>query len=61
MESASPIKAVCRMDAAAEPPWMACFACLDPACRFHVRIAGWHKHTCRLHFSYIRHGLTRQQ
>ncbi len=40
MESASLIKTVCRTDAAAEPPWMAYFACLDQACRFHVRIAG---------------------
>jgi len=40
MESASLIKTVCRMDAAAEPPWMACFACLDLAYRFRVRIAG---------------------
>jgi len=38
MKPASLIKAVCRMDAAAEPPWMACFVCLDQACRFHVRI-----------------------
>ncbi len=28
MESVSLIKTVCRTDAAAEPPWMACFACL---------------------------------
>jgi len=41
MESASLIKTVCHTDAAAEPPWMAYLACLDPACRFHVRIAGW--------------------
>jgi len=39
MESVSLIKTVCRTDAAAGPPWMACFACLDPAYRFHVRIA----------------------
>ncbi len=25
------IKAICHTDAAAEPPWMACFACLDSA------------------------------
>ncbi|HEC28100.1 MAG TPA: hypothetical protein ENI65_00735 [Gammaproteobacteria bacterium] len=38
MKPASLIKTVCRTDAAAEPSWMACFACLDQACRFHVRI-----------------------
>ncbi|HEC29970.1 MAG TPA: hypothetical protein ENI65_10330 [Gammaproteobacteria bacterium] len=27
----SRIKTVCRTDAAVEPPWMACFACLDSA------------------------------
>ncbi|HEC28280.1 MAG TPA: hypothetical protein ENI65_01655 [Gammaproteobacteria bacterium] len=40
MEPVSRIKTACRTDAAAEPPWMACFACLDSAYRFHVRIAG---------------------
>jgi len=40
MESVSLIKTVCRTDAAAGPPWMARFACLDPAYRFHARIAG---------------------
>ncbi|HEC30210.1 MAG TPA: hypothetical protein ENI65_11550 [Gammaproteobacteria bacterium] len=55
------IKTVCRTDAAAEPPWMACFARLDPAYRFHVRITlSSPKRTCRLHFNYIRHGLTGQ-
>ncbi len=41
MESVSRIKTVCRADAAVEPPWMAYLACLDPAYRFYVRIAGW--------------------
>ncbi|HEC28163.1 MAG TPA: hypothetical protein ENI65_01055 [Gammaproteobacteria bacterium] len=59
MESAGLIKTVCRTDAAAEPPWMACFACLDQACRFHVRIAQFiPKRTSRLNFNYIRHRLT---
>ncbi len=40
MKPVSLIKTVCRTDAAAESPWMACFACLDQAYRFHVRIAG---------------------
>ncbi len=57
MESASLIKAVCRTDAATEPPWMTCFACLDQACRFHVRIAGWPEMhlplTFQLHSSWV--------
>ncbi|HEC29304.1 MAG TPA: hypothetical protein ENI65_06945 [Gammaproteobacteria bacterium] len=43
MKSVSHIKTVCRTDTAAGPPWMACFACLDLVCRFHVRVAGWPK------------------
>ncbi|HEC28262.1 MAG TPA: hypothetical protein ENI65_01555 [Gammaproteobacteria bacterium] len=57
MESLCLIKTVCRTDAAAGPPWMACFACLDPACRFHVRIADWPEThlplTFQLHSSWL--------
>ncbi|HEC28278.1 MAG TPA: hypothetical protein ENI65_01645 [Gammaproteobacteria bacterium] len=49
------------MDAAVEPPWMVCFACLDLAYRFCVRIDQISpKRTCRLHFNYIRYMLTGQ-
>ncbi|HEC30039.1 MAG TPA: hypothetical protein ENI65_10690 [Gammaproteobacteria bacterium] len=55
------IKTVCRTDTAAEPPWMACFACLDLAIPVHVRIARFNsKCTCRLCFNYIRYRLMGQ-
>ncbi|HEC29077.1 MAG TPA: hypothetical protein ENI65_05780 [Gammaproteobacteria bacterium] len=61
MESVSLVKTVCRTDAAAESPWMACFAYPGQAYRFHVRIAQFNpKHTCRLHFNCIRYMLTGQ-
>ncbi|HEC28564.1 MAG TPA: hypothetical protein ENI65_03120 [Gammaproteobacteria bacterium] len=50
MESVSLIKTVCRTDAAAEPPWMACFACLDQACRLHVRITQSSPHFYVIHY-----------
>jgi len=40
MESVSLIKTVYRTDAAAGPPWMACFVCFDQAYRVHIRVAG---------------------